>query len=230
MKNLVANLNLHKCQLLTERMYFIWRVGPAGVDLQLATFEFANARCFVPALRHLPFPFAVLFPPPSPPCSCIICQPNPAHYSQSCPPPSFGQITKPVQVQGSAYALQMGVDALLLRPDSELWAAGRVVREQRNTAAMAAGYSAQESNHSEGAVASSEVVALNRRSAAHRKSAIMLSTATVTRSMGVGIGDRVCVDMIQNLAAGEGMLVGSSAKLLALVHAETFETEFVPAR
>ena len=52
----------------------------------------------------------------------------------------------------------------------------------------------------------------------------------VTRTKEGGVGDRVCVDLIQSLAEGEGVLVGSSAKMLALVHAETFETGFVPAR
>lgn len=57
-----------------------------------------------------------------------------------------------------------------------------------------------------------------------------LCAARVTGIREGGVGDRVCVDLIQSLGAGEGMLVGSSAKLLALVHAETFETGFVPAR
>lgn len=57
-----------------------------------------------------------------------------------------------------------------------------------------------------------------------------LSVGRVIGTKEGGIGDRVCVDLIQSLKAGEGMLVGSSAKLLALVHAETFETGFVPAR
>lgn len=52
----------------------------------------------------------------------------------------------------------------------------------------------------------------------------------MTRTKEGGVGDRVCVDLIQSLAEGEGMLVGSSAKMLALVHAETFETGFVSAR
>lgn len=59
---------------------------------------------------------------------------------------------------------------------------------------------------------------------------VVLSVGKVTRTVDGGVGDRVCVDLIQSLVAGEGMLVGSSAKLLALVHAETFETGFVPAR
>jgi 3-dehydroquinate synthase class II len=40
----------------------------------------------------------------------------------------------------------------------------------------------------------------------------------------------VCLDLIQNLKEGEGLLVGSSAKLLSLVHAETLETGYVPPR
>ncbi|MEE3134993.1 MAG: 3-dehydroquinate synthase II [Candidatus Thermoplasmatota archaeon] len=45
-----------------------------------------------------------------------------------------------------------------------------------------------------------------------------------------GVGDRVCIDTISFLEKGEGMLCGSFAKSLALVHAETLESEFVPTR
>jgi len=41
---------------------------------------------------------------------------------------------------------------------------------------------------------------------------------------------RVCVDTTTLLRAGEGMLVGSTAKGFALVHAEVFETQFVASR
>lgn len=61
-------------------------------------------------------------------------------------------------------------------------------------------------------------------------SGVSLCSGRITGTREGGVGDRVCVDLIQNLGAGEGMLVGSSAKLLALVHAETIQTGFVPAR
>jgi 3-dehydroquinate synthase II len=57
-----------------------------------------------------------------------------------------------------------------------------------------------------------------------------LLTAAVTSVSSGGIGDRVCIDLIQLLKDGEGLFIGSSAKLLALVHGETFEGEYVPSR
>ncbi|KAG5186505.1 3-dehydroquinate synthase [Tribonema minus] len=57
-----------------------------------------------------------------------------------------------------------------------------------------------------------------------------LVPAALTSVAPAGVGDRVCLDLVQLLRTGEGVLVGSSAKLLALVHAETLETGFVPAR
>ena len=57
-----------------------------------------------------------------------------------------------------------------------------------------------------------------------------LLTAVVTSISSGGIGDRVCIDLIQLLKDGEGLFIGSSAKLLALVHGETFEGEYVPSR
>lgn len=72
-------------------------------------------------------------PPPSP-------SPPPLHL-----PPFFltpttcrTQVTEPSQVQGATFALQIGVDALLLRPNPDLWTAGRAAREQRNAAAAEA--------------------------------------------------------------------------------------------
>jgi 3-dehydroquinate synthase II len=45
-----------------------------------------------------------------------------------------------------------------------------------------------------------------------------------------GVGDRVCVDFVQMLEIGEGILAGSSAALFALVHGETITSQFVPPR
>ena len=40
----------------------------------------------------------------------------------------------------------------------------------------------------------------------------------------------MCVDLTSMLEHGEGMLVGSSANSMVLVHGETVESEFVPTR
>jgi len=61
-------------------------------------------------------------------------------------------------------------------------------------------------------------------------SSINLEFGKITGIESQGIGDRVCIDTTSFLEKGEGMLCGSFAKSLALVHAETLESEFVPTR
>jgi len=57
-----------------------------------------------------------------------------------------------------------------------------------------------------------------------------LVPARVVRVRPVGLGDRVCVDTCSLLREGEGMLVGSQAEGLFLVHSETIKSEFVETR
>ncbi|MEM1512649.1 MAG: 3-dehydroquinate synthase II [Candidatus Jordarchaeales archaeon] len=62
------------------------------------------------------------------------------------------------------------------------------------------------------------------------KDLMPLTAAEVINVKEVGMGDRVCVDTCSLLEVGEGMLVGSQAKGLFLVHSETLETEFTSPR
>ena len=48
--------------------------------------------------------------------------------------------------------------------------------------------------------------------------------ATVTEVKPVGMGDRACIDLAENLSPGQGMVVGSFAKGLFLVHSECEES------
>ncbi len=57
-----------------------------------------------------------------------------------------------------------------------------------------------------------------------------LETATITAVEDAGPGDRICVDATSMFNDGEGLLVGSTARSFALVHAETIQTDFVNAR
>lgn len=57
-----------------------------------------------------------------------------------------------------------------------------------------------------------------------------LKPAKVTALTQVGMGDRVCIDTASLLRIGEGMLVGSQAGGLFLVHSETLESEYVASR
>ncbi|MBS71887.1 MAG: 3-dehydroquinate synthase II [Thermoplasmata archaeon] len=111
------------------------------------------------------------------------------------------------QLQGAAFALQRGVDALLIPDDEEMWAVAQELAAQK----------------------------LAEKSGVAETSAIIIGEVELCElevtdiEMG-GVGDRVCVDLIQMLEVGEGVLVGSSASLLALVHGETISSQFVPPR
>lgn len=63
-----------------------------------------------------------------------------------------------------------------------------------------------------------------------RAARVELTTGTVRALHEIPRSDRVCVDTTSLLRAGEGMLVGSTARGFVLVHAEVFETEFVASR
>lgn len=57
-----------------------------------------------------------------------------------------------------------------------------------------------------------------------------LKKACVTKVESVGLGDRACVDTCSMMEVGEGMLIGSFASGLFLVHSETLESEYVASR
>ena len=113
------------------------------------------------------------------------------------------RISSPEQVLGAAFALQIGVDALLV--PEEILPTALIAKSQR------------------GETNSEPEVSIENDS-------FELSTAEVIEVKEGGIGDRVCVDLTSMLDNGEGMLVGSSSSSLVLVHGETVESEFVPTR
>ncbi len=57
-----------------------------------------------------------------------------------------------------------------------------------------------------------------------------LKEATITKIESVGLGDRVCVDTCSIMEVGEGMLVGSFASGLFMVHSESLESVYVASR
>jgi 3-dehydroquinate synthase II len=59
---------------------------------------------------------------------------------------------------------------------------------------------------------------------------IELKSGTVKTLKPVVMGDRVCIDTASLLKIGEGMLIGSQANGLFLVHSETLESEYVASR
>ncbi|XP_076954266.1 uncharacterized protein LOC143628603 [Bidens hawaiensis] len=57
-----------------------------------------------------------------------------------------------------------------------------------------------------------------------------LTKATITSVEMTGMGDRVCVDLCSIMKPGEGVLVGSFARGLFLVHSECLESNYIASR
>ena len=114
------------------------------------------------------------------------------------------QISQPIQAQGAAFALDIGVDALLC--DETCLEAALVVKSMRLEQ-----MSEMQSTQSE-------------------TEQIKLGTMTITEVQEGHSGDRVCIDLLSMLEDGEGLLVGSTARAFVLIHGETVPSKYVPTR
>jgi 3-dehydroquinate synthase II len=81
-------------------------------------------------------------------------------------------------------------------------------------------------------LASKDLSEIKRTAAVVREEVerLRLVRATVRSVRPLGMGDRVCVDTITNMAPGQGMLVGNSSSGMFLVHAENVETPYCATR
>ncbi|XP_022750651.1 uncharacterized protein LOC111299618 isoform X2 [Durio zibethinus] len=68
----------------------------------------------------------------------------------------------------------------------------------------------------------------DRRNEVHNR--LSLTKVTITQVHAVGMGDRVCVDLCSLMRPGEGLLVGSFARGLFLVHSECLESNYIASR
>ncbi|KAM1358011.1 hypothetical protein EV1_044689 [Malus domestica] len=59
---------------------------------------------------------------------------------------------------------------------------------------------------------------------------LSLTKAVVNRVQVAGMGDRVCIDLCSLMRPGEGLLVGSFARGLFLVHSECLESNYIASR
>ncbi len=126
--------------------------------------------------------------------------------SQDTPTKIAAKIRSPEEAQGAGFALETGVDALIVEDDPDLIEAAFIVKSQRGERVVG------------------EVVEST-------ESGILDITKHEIKSIEQGgVGERYCVDLTSLLSVGEGMLIGSSASSLALVHGETLDSEFVPQR
>ncbi len=125
--------------------------------------------------------------------------------TESTPTKVAAQIIKPVEAQGAAFALDIGVDALLCTEDClESALIVKSIRLEESNA--------EDSFHEE------------------IKQHVELSLMTITEIKEGHSGDRVCIDLLSLLEEGEGILVGSTAKAFVLIHGETIASKYVPTR
>jgi 3-dehydroquinate synthase II len=92
-------------------------------------------------------------------------------------------ISEEIDVQGVAFALEHGVDAIVIPPEEmapSLWLSAKIVAKEKISAKS-------EDNVSD------------------------ISVATVSSVTTAGMGERVCVDLTERLSDGEGIFVGSSS-------------------
>lgn len=115
-------------------------------------------------------------------------------------------ITEPEQAQGAAFALQKGVDAIVIRSNPLLVEAASIAKSQRLERNLKS--TQRETN----------------------ESATGLTTLTVKSVEDGGIAERYCIDMTRLLSRGEGLLAGSTASSFVLIHGETLDSEYVPSR
>lgn len=126
--------------------------------------------------------------------------------AQGTPTKIAAVVSSPQSIAGAAYALDTGVDAVAVAPTDALLEAAMAMRASR----------LEREEHQAMPEAPQERQALG--------------IATITEVQSFGIGDRACVDLAGLLALGEGMLVGSTAAQMALIHGETVPSAFVPTR
>lgn len=111
-------------------------------------------------------------------------------------------ISQELDMQGAAFALEHGVDAVVLPPEEQaagLWSSARAISGEKGP---------REEN----------------------REPPVFSTATVVSVSPGGVGERVCVDLVERLSDGEGMAIGSSSSCLCVVHGETIPSQYVPSR
>jgi len=112
-------------------------------------------------------------------------------------------IENDIQAQGAAFALEKGVDALVV--EKHLLDAALISKSQR------------------GEIETTDSYHIDSGS-------IELAKMKITEVREGGVGDRVCIDLTEMMQEGEGMLCSSTSQSLALIHSETIDSSYVPTR
>lgn len=109
------------------------------------------------------------------------------------------EINRIEDIQGAIFALEIGVDALLLPCDEDMWSKAQLLRSKKD-----------------------------ERSVQH--SNLEMIEVTIDSIEDGGIGERVCIDLIERMNPDEGLCVGSFSNCMVLVQAEVNENPHVPTR
>jgi 3-dehydroquinate synthase II len=125
--------------------------------------------------------------------------------AQGSPTRIAALLRSPSEVAGAAFALQTGVDAVAVPPEASMIEAALAMKAARG-------------------------MAMPSPSRAPSTPSMPMGNATLLEVLSVAAGERACVDLAGLLEDGEGMLVGSSACPMLLVHGETVPSSFVPTR
>jgi 3-dehydroquinate synthase II len=140
----------------------------------------------------------------------------------------FAHAASPQQALLFARTLETGVHGIVLAPQhpSDIADTDRLLRENFTASCQTADFADAAENSPSAKSAPSTV----SPEATGKRATISLTEARVTRVEDAGMGDRVCVDCTAQFTDGEGLLVGSTARSFALVHAETVPSDLVPTR
>ena len=125
--------------------------------------------------------------------------------AQGSPTQIAALVRTEAEVAGAAFALQTGVDAVAVRPEQNMLDAALAMKAARGVETAPAVHDPTTSD-------------------------MPMGEAVVLETVSVEAGERACVDLAGLLEPGEGMLVGSAACPLLLVHGETVPSSFVPTR
>lgn len=116
-------------------------------------------------------------------------------------------VTMPEEVNGIAFALEKGADAIIVKPEDSLIEACTIAKASR-----------MENQP--------DIESVTDKN----KDSLELTKGSITSIESGGVGERYCIDLTSLISTGEGMLIGSNSSSLALVHGEVVKSQYVPAR
>ena len=127
--------------------------------------------------------------------------------SQNTPTKIAAKIRHPSEAQGAGFALETGVDAIIVENEKSIIEAALITKSQRTE--------------------NEEKIELEDNKTDKKLEIVPHRIISIEDG---GVGERYCIDLTTLLKDGEGLLIGSSASSLVIVHGETLESDYVPPR